>query len=55
MDKKRKPEPDDKEQSSRFVETAHALEVDESGKDFARAFRKIVPKAVSRKKKARNK
>ena len=44
MKTKKKPEPDDKEQSARFVETAKALESDESGKTFERALRKIVPK-----------
>jgi len=34
---KRKPKPDDKKQSQRFVETARKLEVDESGKKFNRA------------------
>jgi hypothetical protein len=37
MPKKPKPEPDDTEQSQRFVETARKLEVDESGKSFERA------------------
>jgi hypothetical protein len=39
--KKPKPKPDDKEQSQRFVETAKALEADESGKVFERAFKKV--------------
>ena len=34
MNAKPKPEPDDKEQSARFVETAKQLKVDESGKVF---------------------
>lgn len=46
MAKKLKPEPDDKDQSSRFVETARNLESDESGKPFRSVFQDIVrPKA----------
>ena len=41
---KQKPKPDDPKQSERFVETAHKLEVDESGKSFERALRKVAPK-----------
>ena len=40
--KTRKP-PDDKTQSQRFVETARALEADESGKAFERALKVVVP------------
>lgn len=43
MAKKPKPEPDDKEQSSRFVETAKSLGVDESGKNFDRAMNLVAP------------
>lgn len=43
MTTKKKPEPDDKEQSARFVETAKALESDESGKGFERALEVVVP------------
>ena len=50
MESKRKREPDDKQQSARFVETARALETDESGKSFARAFKKVVPKSSGKKK-----
>jgi hypothetical protein len=32
----------DKAQSERFIETARELDVDESGAEFERAFRKIV-------------
>lgn len=38
MAEKTIPEPDDPEQSRRFVDTARSLEVDESGKVFDRAF-----------------
>ncbi len=41
MVKKPKPKPDDKEQSQRFVETAHELEADETGKQFDRALKKV--------------
>lgn len=40
----KKPKPDDKEQSKRFVETARKLEVDESGKAFEKALKNISPK-----------
>ena len=43
MPKRKEPELDPKEQFKRFVETAHDLGVDESGKEFERAFKKIVP------------
>lgn len=49
MEKGKKPKPDDREQSQRFVETAKSLGVDESGKAFDRAVRAVVapkPKAV---------
>jgi hypothetical protein len=39
----RVPEPDDPEQSKRFVEAARQIEADESGEAFRRAFEKIVP------------
>jgi ABC-type dipeptide/oligopeptide/nickel transport system permease component len=32
-----------KTQSERFIETARALGVDESGKEFERALRRIIP------------
>ena len=40
--KKAKPKLTDKEQSERFKETARKLGVDESGKDFELAIRKII-------------
>lgn len=46
MGKKTKPEPDNKEQSERFIETARELESDESGKAFERVVNKITPKAT---------
>ena len=39
---KPKPKPDDPAQSQRFVETAKALEVDESGEAFAKVVNSIV-------------
>lgn len=39
----KKPVPDDKEQSQRFVETAKMLGSDESGKNFDRALESVVP------------
>jgi hypothetical protein len=50
--KKPKPEPDDKEQSSRFVATAKALGVDESGRDFDRAMKSVIPPKPKLKKKS---
>ena len=38
-------------QSKRFVETAKALEVDESGKAFERALKAIHPPAKTRRRK----
>ena len=43
MPKRKEPELDPKEQFKRFVETAHDHGVDESGKEFERAFKKVVP------------
>lgn len=44
--KKSKP-PDQVKQSQLFVETAKAIEVDESGKAFELVFKKIVPNNTS--------
>src|SRR3954465_14049805 len=40
--KRQNPQPDDQEQSKRFIEAARQIEADESGEAFRRAFRKIV-------------
>jgi hypothetical protein len=40
--KARKPQ-NQKEQSARFIEAARAVGVDESGKEFDRAMKKLVP------------
>lgn len=40
---KPKPEPDDKEQSARFIETAKDLEADKNAENFERALKTIVP------------
>ena len=40
--KKAKPKLTDKEQSERFIKTARGLGVDESGKSFEGAFKKIM-------------
>jgi hypothetical protein len=42
--KKKSPPRSDAKQSSRFLETAKKLEVDESGAAFARALDAVVPK-----------
>lgn len=49
--RKRKPkaEPDDPVQSGRFVESAKALGVDESGKAFKRALDALLPKKGGKK------
>ena len=52
MGKKPKPEPDDKDQTSRFIETAKALGVDESGDAFDRAMKLVVPQKPKPKKKS---
>jgi ABC-type dipeptide/oligopeptide/nickel transport system permease component len=39
-----------KAQSERFIETARALGVDESGKEFEMALRKIVPRAKPKRR-----
>jgi hypothetical protein len=36
----------DKEQSERFIETARKLGVDESGKEFEEAFKKIAKRSL---------
>jgi hypothetical protein len=41
--KRKQPELKPKEQFKRFVETAREIEVDESGKEFERVFKKVVP------------
>ena len=40
---KAKSEPDDKAQKERFIEKARELEADDSGEEFERAFKKVVP------------
>ncbi len=56
MPKKTKAEPDDPEQSKRFVDTARAIEVNESGNLFARAFGTVVPlKAKAKRPKPKGK
>ena len=37
------PNADDKEQSERFIDTAREHGTDESGEEFERAFKKVVP------------
>jgi len=45
---KRKPKPDDPEQSQRFIETAKAVEADETRKGADKAFKKVTktPRSV---------
>jgi hypothetical protein len=44
MAAKPKPPPDDRKQSDRFSETARRIGVDETGKAFERALKKIARK-----------
>lgn len=44
MTPKKRPKPDDKEQSARFIETAKRLGADKSKEAFERAIDKIVKK-----------
>jgi hypothetical protein len=48
MSKRKEPQIGPKEQFKRFVETARKLEVDESGKEFERAFKTAVPPKQSK-------
>jgi hypothetical protein len=50
MPKRKQPELDPKEQFKRFVETAREHEVDESGKDLERVFKKAVPSKPKKKR-----
>ena len=43
MPQKPKPEPDDKEQSDRFIETAKELEADKNAENFERALGILTP------------
>ena len=43
MPKRKEPELDPKDQFKKFVETARELEVDESGKEFEKAFKRLAP------------
>jgi hypothetical protein len=54
MPKKKTPELKPKEQFKRFVETAKELGVDETGKEFERAFRQLSDKRRKVPKKRRN-
>ena len=42
MPRKPKPQPDDPEQSKRFIEAARAAETDDSPEEFERVFKKVV-------------
>jgi len=44
--KKTKSEPDDYEQSQRFIETAKSLEVNENGKSFENTIKLVVKKVI---------
>jgi hypothetical protein len=45
MSKNPKPEPDDAEQSARFIETARELEADKNAEQFEKAFDTILPQS----------
>jgi len=54
MPKRKEPPLPPKEQFKRFVETAREHEVDETGKEFERAFKKVArPQKPTRKSSAR--
>ena len=46
---KRKPKPDDKEQSERFIEKAREVADDDAAEAFNRALEEITPPAPRRK------
>ena len=46
----KKPKPDDKKQSQRFIEKAKELGADEGGTAFIRAIKKIADKKTSNRK-----
>jgi hypothetical protein len=50
MPKKKDPPLSTKEQFKRFIEAVRTYEVDESGKEFGRAFKKAVPPKRGRKR-----
>ncbi len=51
MPRKKKPEPDDKEQSARFIETAGQVQSDNAQEAFEEAIDKIIKgKQVSKRK-----
>jgi len=54
MPRKPKPQPDDPEQSKRFIDTAREIGADESLEGFERTFKKVVPVRTNRPKKKRN-
>lgn len=43
MPAKKPPDPKEKSQKERFIEAAREAGVDESGKEFERAIKKIIP------------
>lgn len=50
MPKRKEPPLPPKEQFKRFIETAREHEVDESGKEFERDFKKVAAPKARRKK-----
>ncbi len=44
MPAKKPPDPKEKPQKERFIDTAKKIGVDESGKEFERLFDKVTPK-----------
>lgn len=50
MPKKKEPDEDPKKQFKRFVEAAREHEVDESGDELEKAFKKVAPKARQKSK-----
>ena len=50
MPKRKPPDPNEKPQRERFIEAAKEVGVDESGEEFERAFKRIVPPKPSPQK-----
>ena len=48
MPAKKPPDPKENPQKERFIETAREVGVDETGKEFERAMKKIVPEKAKR-------
>lgn len=50
MEKKKRPEPDDKEQSARFIEIAKQIKEKNTGKNFEKTCTEILKQKSQKKK-----